>query len=343
MKKFIKLLPLVVVASLTACEKYEYVGNKQTLLLFNTQIKFVMRLEKEFAGGKTYSEIINALKNYDELADATRQREHTNVWSLNQTNDKTEISHDLYYLLKRANELNQSVKYFNPLIGSLSNEWKESLQLGEEEPNPSVLSSDVIDEELEKLNNTSLNLDSIEGKAPYTFYAQRAGEGLIDLGAIAKGFALDMCLNYMTHHTGSSEDYLMNAGDSSILLGENLRRNNKTFVVEVSKSNPKVLVELSNSFISTSGVSRQSVEIDGVIYSHIVNPETGSVVSNYDQVTVIAPNEVGNGALGDALSTSLMMSTIDEIKEAEAQFGVRVIAIKGGNIVYKSDSVTLYN
>ena len=343
MNKLFKLLPLVVAVSLTACEQYEYAENNQPLLLFGTTVSFRMRVEKSYNGGKTLSDIVNTLKRIDELADATKQRENVNVWSLNRTNDKTKINGDLYDLLETANELKESVKYFNPFLGSLSNKWKASLQLSEDDPHPAVLPDDEIEEELAKTNGTSLNLTSDQETIPYSFYAQREGEGLIDLGAIAKGYALDECLMYLNNHTGDSEDYLINAGKSSILLGENLQRKDKSFIVEVSEKSPRVVIEASNAFISTSGVSEQGVIIDGTTYSHIVSPETGSVISNYDQVTVINSNEIGNGALGDALSTSLMMSTRTEIIEAETQFGVSVIAIKDGNIVYKSDGVTLYN
>ena len=69
MKKFLKLLPLVVVASLTACEKYKYSSN--TLLVFGTVCNYTLQLTNDFAGGKTYSSIENILKDVDKYADAT--------------------------------------------------------------------------------------------------------------------------------------------------------------------------------------------------------------------------------------------------------------------------------
>ena len=351
MKKFLKLLPLVVVASLTACEKYKYLDNDyQPLFAFGTVVSLRMKVQNHFVGSKTYIGIIDTLKAYDRLADPNRERtgevssdyeKGPNVYHLNHTEEKTEISWEFYYMLERAKELQQSVRYFNPLIGSLSEEWKSALNLsGNPNYTPEVLSNAVIEAELAKINSSELILEKEEGA--FKHYAQRVGEGLIDLGAFAKGYALDRCLDYLEYYIGGTEDYLINAGNSSILLGENLQRDNKTFVVGVSE-NPKIMIEASNSFISTSGTSEQKAVVGGVTYSHIINPEDGSAVSNYDQVTVIAPNVFGNGALGDALSTSLMMSTLDEIREAETQFGVRVIAIKDGNMVYKSNDITLYN
>ena len=57
---------------------------------------------------------------------------------------------------------------------------------------------------------------------------------------------------------------------------------------------------------------------------------------------VVSSNEFGNGALGDVLSTSFMMSSLEEIKETEKNTGVNVLVIKDDNIVYKSDSLKLY-
>src|SRR5260370_37303809 len=61
-------------------------------------------------------------------------------------------------------------------------------------------------------------------------------------------------------------------------------------------------VLLSNSGISTSGDSQQSVEIAGARYSHIVNPSTGLGLTNRIQVTVIAPNATTTDGLATALS-----------------------------------------
>ena len=352
MKKLLKLLPLVIVASLTACEKYKIMDNEnQPLLIFGTVVTVKMKVAKHFVGGQTHTGVLNELKMYDRLSDPNRERtgevssdyeKGNNVYYLNNTEEKTQISRELYLLLKRAKELEESLEYFNPLVGSLAKKWKDSLGFDEsKDVTPAVLSDEVIQEELEKIKTSSLNIEYEENKN--AFYAQREGDALIDLGAIAKGFALDRCKKYLDTHSGGTEEYLINAGNSSILLGENSQRENGKYIVEVSKENPNVLIESSNSFISTSGISEQNVTIGGQTYSHIINPLTGSAISNYDQITIIAPSEVGNGALGDALSTSLMMSNEDEIKEAETKFGVSVIAIKDGNIAYKSDNIALLN
>lgn len=163
---------------------------------------------------------------------------------------------------------------------------------------------------------------------------QRLGEAEIDLGAVAKGFALDEVKSYLDSKSFSK--YLINSGYSSILLGQK-SSDDGLFSVGLSDIENAYL-KLSNCFVSTSGVSTQGVKIDDQIYSHIVNPYTGSAINNYDTVIVVSDS----GYLGDALSTSFMLSSVDEIKAMEQSKNVKALVIKDKTIVYKNESLEVY-
>lgn len=327
MRRTFKLLPLVLVASLTACSKY----HQDTLYCFDTAI---IVESKEYHGLMydidVQSDICNIIKQTDAISDAYKKREVTNIFDLNQTNEKIEINEDLYWLLHECKELERIAPHFNPLIGSLSNKWKKALEENK------VLSNDVIEEELTKMNNSELVI-SMTGDN--TYFAQRKGDALIDVGAIAKGFALDQCQVFLRKHADPDYEYMINAGNSSVLLGNN--RNGSTFKVKLKYLKDTYLY-LKDSYVSTSGISEQKTTIDGVNYSHIINPKTGSAVSLYDTVIVVANGDYGNGALGDVLATSFMMSDLEEIKQSEKENGVNVIVIKDDKILYKSESIELH-
>ena len=152
---------------------------------------------------------------------------------------------------------------------------------------------------------------------------QRVGEAEIDLGGIAKGYALDVVHRYLKKNNITK--YLINAGSSSVLLG----KKKNPYLVGIEKLD-NAYFELSDKVISTSSIYKQGVTIDGVTYSHIINPFTGSAVNEHDAVIVINDE----GALGDILSTSLMMSSLEEIKSLEEQYDFKSIVIDNKSIVY---------
>ena len=330
MKKLMKTLPLLLVASLSACIVKDKTFEK-SLFAFGTICNFSYTNYPNKKAEDSVQDFYNLLMAYDAMADATKKRELAGVYGLNQTNEKTKIDFRLFELLSTARQLGKSIPYFNPLIGSLSNKWKDALAIGE------VLSEDVIEEELNKINTSKLLLETVNGE----YYAQRVGSAQIDLGAIAKGYALDMALELIRER--GYTDHIFNLGSSSIMLGKSKGNKHGLYTVGIKELNEKAYLKLSNSFISTSGISEQGVEIDGQMYSHIINPYTGEATNFCDEIIVISEEGSFNGALSDVLSTSLMLSSLDEIKEVENNYPVSVIAITGGEIYYKSESITLYN
>lgn len=258
----------------------------------------------------------------DKLTDNYQARGVNNVFIINNTHEDVVIDKDLYDLLKLSFEFNNTVSnYFNPLCGSLSKKWKESLK------NQQILPENIRNEELLKISTSSLLF-----KDNYT--VQRIGEAEIDLGGIAKGYALDKAYEYLSGK--EMKHYLIDGGRSSILLGEKKSKDG-LFTVGVNDVSGAFL-KLKNCFVSTSGLSVQGVEIDGVKYSHIINPLDGSAINKHDAVIVISDK----GYFGDALSTSLMLNTIEEIKEMEKVYNVKTIVVDNKKVSYCHDDIEVF-
>ena len=330
MKKIYKILPLLLVASLTACDnlnKIEGVG-----YYFYTEVSFMMYAKNDSA----LKEIKKICQGIDNYSDPYQRRDMTNVYDLNQTNEKIKISKDLYDLLDAAKQASQYTDNFNPLIGSLSDKWKESLGKN----NPEVLSDTIIQEELAKINSSSYTIEKVENE----YYAQRFGEATLDLGAIAKGYALDRILEVLSDN-GISE-YLINCGSSSILLGTNShlrewrKKAESTYTISL-RDVPNTYFKAENCVISSSGNEIQGVKIGDTMYSHIINPLTGSAIMENDAVIVITDTRLGY--LGDALSTSMMMNTVEEIKEIEKEFNAKTIVVKNKQVVYSHPDIEFVN
>ena len=276
-----------------------------------------------FEGSEEDLNIINQIfSKIDKLTDNFKARDLNNVYFINNTNENVEVEPELYEVLKRSFSADlSSLNYFNPFCGLLSKKWKESLG------NKQVLDSLTITSELAKMQNSELEFVNENT-------VKRIGEGEIDLGAVAKGYALDKVKEYLDQKDYTK--YLIDAGSSSLLLGE--KPKGKNFKIKITNLDSAYL-SLKNCFVSTSSSSRQAVEIDGKVYSHIINPVTGSAINENDAVIVISDS----GYLGDILSTAFVNESIDSIKQLEKQFNVKTLVIKNKTIVYQNEGIEVLN
>ncbi len=124
----------------------------------------------------------------------------------------------------------------------------------------------------------------------------------LDLGGIAKGFAVDQALAVLRER-GFRRAFVAGSGDMAFgdpppgALG---------WKIEIGRlaepeAPPAEVLELANCAISTSGDAFQYVEIDGTRYSHIVDPWTGMGLTDHSLVTVVA----SDGLTADSLATAI--------------------------------------
>ena len=313
MKKIAFLFPLLAIA-LTSCSTNNTLIESK-VFCFDTLVD-VKLYEGNKENTKEIEKILNHISN---ITDNYELKANNGVYAINQTNEDITVDEELYELIQDSLDMAANgVDNFSSLCGSLSKKWKESLAKKE------ILSETVINEELNKINNTSLTLKDNN-------VIQRTGEAEIDLGAVAKGYALDLVNNYLQENNINS--YLINAGSSSIALGEKTTKDG-LFTIGL-KEVKNAYIKAKNCFVSTSSIYEQGVTIDGVTYSHIVNPKTGSAINENDGVIVLS----SNGCFGDAMSTSLMNNTVEEIKVIEEENDIKTIVIKNNKIVYSHKDI----
>ncbi|MDD4900202.1 MAG: FAD:protein FMN transferase, partial [Candidatus Omnitrophica bacterium] len=124
----------------------------------------------------------------------------------------------------------------------------------------------------------------------------------IDLGAIAKGYALDCAANKLKER--GIENCLINAGGQVLCVGTNYGKPWRVAVKDPGSNKVIRILQLKNQSVSTSGDSEQYFIQGNKRYGHIFNPKTGYPVSSkLSSVTVVAPD----GLTADALSTSVIV------------------------------------
>ena len=314
MKKIIYIfITILMLISLAACNS-EVTYECTPISVFDTVVTMVFYDDANY---KTYYNDIKAKFNeINRISDDFNiNTDKNNVYVLN---DKREVESSLLKdMLTKVLELKEETNgYFNPFIGRLTHKWKDAIK------NNNVLSSTEIEEELSLMNNTTISFDGDIIKLE--------GQGNIDLGAFAKGYALEWAKNYLDEK--EVDKYYINCGSSSIYVA------NKELNISLSKpySNDSILdFKASNIGIATSSPKYQYCVINGEKYHHLINPFTGYPSNIYDSVNVIGNNNMKN----DIYSTAFFSMSVDDVKEFVKDKDINVILYKDNEIIYQKEKL----
>lgn len=155
----------------------------------------------------------------------------------------------------------------------------------------------------------------------------------IDLGGIAKGYAVDNCIALLKKR--GITNAIVTAGGDSRLLGDRRGRPWKVGIRDPRRRDDVAMVlQLVDVAISTSGDYERYFEVDGVRHHHILNPKTGKSASGVRSVTVIGPD----GVTTEGLTKSVFVRGPEEgMRLIESLPNVDAIVIDAtGNIFYSA-------
>jgi FAD:protein FMN transferase len=137
----------------------------------------------------------------------------------------------------------------------------------------------------------------------------------IDLGGIAKGYALDCAVKKLKENNINS--CLINAGGQVYGLGDKFGKSWKVAIRGAKKPEISGTLVLRDQSASTSGNYEQFFLKEGRRYCHIIDPRTGyPAQTRITSVTVLADQ----GLTADALSTALFILGKDKINEISEKF-----------------------
>ncbi len=147
----------------------------------------------------------------------------------------------------------------------------------------------------------------------------------LDLGGIAKGYAIDEATRVLRRH-GIRRSLVSGGGD---LFASGTPPGEPGWKIVVGKLDltnapPERTVWLRDRALVTSGDLFQRVEIDGVRYSHIVDPRTGQALTDHSQVTLIGRETMTT----DALSKVLSVLGPDHTAQLRKRFGVEALLFR---------------
>ena len=296
---------------------------QKTVFAMDTSISCSAKAGKE----SELDEVLSPFTEIEAYADATYHHyQVVGVYDINKATSPIEISEGLYELLSFALEMEEATKgYFNPLCLGLDDLWKSSLHPSEKGVSASLPSDSDIQKEVAKIANTSLLLTKKEGA--YTAYLKAEdssiGRASLDLGGIAKGYAARKAKEKAESY--SWKNYYINGGNSTMVLGE-AEKNDGYFSITWKDDLPGKKMSLKDTCLSTSSVTVQGVEINGKMYSHLINPFTGEASPSITGVTLVGSDP----AMLDAFSTALMWMGEEDRLALEKKYDIKAVYYKDG-------------
>ncbi len=225
------------------------------------------------------------------------------------------ISDETFFVIEEAiNYSKISDGIFDVTIGPLSDLWG----IGTE--NAKVPSLKEINETLNLINYKNIILDKSNNSVKLNKKNMK-----IDLGAIAKGYAADIIVDFLKDNNIKSA--IINLGGNIYTLGNKNNKDSFTIGIQdptTSRGNSIGTIDVSDKSIVTSGIYERYIEDDGVIYHHILDPYSGYPFDNdISSVTIISDKSI----ICDALSTSTFglglskgLDLIENIDNADAIF-----------------------
>ena len=163
----------------------------------------------------------------------------------------------------------------------------------------------------------------------------------LDLGGIAKGYAADEVLKELAKY--DVRIALCAAGGDIAMSGAPPGTDGwKIDIAPLPGSKEKRAVRLKDAAISTSGDAEQFVVIDGVRYSHIVDPKTGLGLTGRRSATVIARRGIESDSTTKMASISSPEKAIAFFDEREGMAALIVIKTEHGEKVYASKRFEAY-
>jgi thiamine biosynthesis lipoprotein len=197
---------------------------------------------------------------------------------------------DLFRVLTRAKEVSdRSNGAFDVTVGPLIQLWRPVRRSG--------ILPDPVDIRRARLlvGWRNMNLDWVTKNVHLTRQGMR-----LDLGGIGKGFAGDEAQRVLKKH-GITRAMVEMGGDIVVSGPPPGTKGWTIRVPNASTTQGPMDIQFANCGVSSSGDTEQFVVINGVQYSHVVDPRTGMPLTNRVQATVVAKD----GLTSDPLSTAL--------------------------------------
>ncbi len=304
------LIGILIVAcllpTLAGCSPHPQKYTDEGFDYFDTFYTLTVYTDDEEAFNEYAALCRNTVREYHQLLDIYHTYEGVN--NLKTVNDRAgetvEVEPRLYEFLKYAKEMHGTTKgYTNILMGSVTALWHEKRDEAAEGKEASLPERQAITQALSHTNIDSLLLSEDDRTVSLTDPLSS-----LDAGALGKGYAAQKVAEALTE--AGCRDFLLNMGGNTVAYGTKPKQ--QSWLVGIQKPDGhegyEKSIQLKNQSLVTSGSYERNLTVDGILYHHVIHPETGYPTNTYFSVSVLCDHS----ALADALSTALFSMTPEE-------------------------------
>jgi len=265
----------------------EYSRNEK---LMGSAFQFIVTANNAATGTELLNSCVDEVRRIEELLTTFKETSQTSLINRNAGKDFVDVDEEVYQLIERSIHLSKlSGGAFDISSGVLKKLYRFQ---GEQFSLPSPA---AIRQSLSKTGYKKIRL-SPPNKVLLTIEGMQIG-----FGAIGKGYAADK-VKSMLIQKGVQCGVVNASGD---LTAWGTRPNGepwKTGIADpVDPSKIMLWLPVNGQSVATSGNYIQYFEVNGIRYSHNIDPLTGIPVKGIKSVTIICPS----AELGDALATAV--------------------------------------
>lgn len=327
-KQLLKVVGLLIIMILFCLGIYMYSNQKQeyskNIYYMDTYINVKIYSNNKVKADNILGDVEQIYKEYHELTDRYNHYDGIiNVYDIHNNNLDDEyltLNSKLYEILEFSNNWNEKYHKLNIEIGNVIDVWKSYRD--KQNGVPTI-------EELQ-LNNNHINLVLLGDNKILNNHPN------LDLGSIAKGYATEEVGKYL--ESIGVEEYLINAG-GNVKAGKTYKKENyKIGVQSPVKEELLIIINGSNISVVTSGGYERNYEYDGKFYHHIIDPDTLMPSNNMKSVTVVTKDS----RLGDTLSTTLFLMSVEEGQEFIKEYDVEAIWYTNDDKIIRSENFSNY-
>lgn len=280
---------------------------------FDTEVVFSAYCENEQEFTEYFNFLESEMKRYHNLYNSFENADVNNIKTINDNAQikPVKVDKEIIDLLEFSINSYKNISHStNIAVGSVSYLWKKEMEKAVD------LKGKLPDDNKIKTALKHVNIDNIViDKEKSTVYIKYK-DTKIDVGAVAKGYATEKVMNELKEK--GLESAIISAGGNVKAIGDPKEKNKDKWAIGIQTpeyngnlNDIKDVIYTKETCAVTSGDYQRFYYVDGKVYCHIINPETGYPQSEIKSVTVLYKDS----ALSDFLSTSLFLNDVKTGKE----------------------------